>query len=178
MMGKTKPLFTLSRGTWAESALFGLMFSFPLFASGNILLSLCLCVPLLLLYRILTRRFLRMQRDYLVGFCYSKPLKKTYRYRYEDISKVYVSIPDRHGYKMKIYFKNGYDFSIRVHDDMESICHFFIDKAVPLDIRGYQLNKAMAQYKLRRKVAPTEQIRLRKIRAAKRKQRTGMRRKP
>lgn len=168
---KRKAFFTIKQGSWFEAGLVPMAFILVLFMHDEFVLGTIFYLSLGWIYRALAFRYVRITGKFIVGFCYSKPFRATYRYTYADIVQVYIPPRGRGDWRMKFIFRGGAGISSNVTDDIEAICRHFIDNRISIETGSSYLRNMIVQYNARLQIAPHRQIAIRKAREAVRKAR-------
>lgn len=168
---KRKALFTIKQGSWFEAGLFPIGFFLALCMHNEFVLGTVLYFSLGWIYRALAFRYVRITGKFIIGFCYSKPFRATYRYSYTDIVQVYIPPQGRGYWRMKFIFRGGAGITSNVTDDIDAICRHFINNRIPIETGSSYLRNMIVQYNTRLQISPQKQIAIRKAREAARKAR-------
>jgi hypothetical protein len=168
---KKAALFTVKQGSWIETGLIPLGFALALFFHSEFVLGSILYLSVAWIYRTLAFRYVRITGKFIIGFCYERPLRKTYGYPYSDIVQVCIPLQGRGAWRMTFIFRGGASITSNVTDDIEAICRHFIDNRVPVESSSSYIRNIIVHHLARPQIDPRKQIALRKAREAARKAR-------
>lgn len=161
--------YVFKQGGWGEAIIMAVGLTL-LFLPHGLFVTSALIFPIVF-WLAATFRFkvMRINGRSIVGFKFLKPFRKTYRYTYKDLAEVTLKFHNKRGWEANLVFRDGIRFSAPILDSPETICKHFIDHDMPISSKTNDLNNFIADYKVRRRISPQQQIALRKARDAARK---------
>lgn len=166
---KKHALFIIKQGNWIESIFSSIPLCMIFIISNQIVVAGVVYIFILWLFRTFSFRYMRINYKSIVGFRYTRPFRKTYRYLYSDINQIYISSPGRRGWKIEFRFNDGDLFSSRVPDNIEFISRHFVDRRVPIQTDSSYLRKIITEHLATLQIDPRKQIASRKARELARK---------